>query len=207
MWCLPLVPADSIRAEDSKEKSLCAMSRSSLFRNVASEYPWSESETMNLELNVARLPATSLGLHKLASWRLQSYFFTNIRFLVLPKIRTKVLMRPPKIPKLQRNAESIPSPTRRSHIKPPLSGNKSFISTPTFWVVFTKTEQRSSYGNQKMGNYQCMFALAPSLCLQNIGRYEIMTGLPLRHHYADPLRPKAMRIPSIDIQNAKVLER
>ena len=37
---LPLVPqlADGIRAIDLKEKSLCAMSRSSLFKNTAFGY-------------------------------------------------------------------------------------------------------------------------------------------------------------------------
>jgi len=40
---------------------------------------------MKLELNVVHLPTASLGLYKLASWRLESYFFNNIRFLALPK--------------------------------------------------------------------------------------------------------------------------
>jgi len=40
---------------------------------------------MNLELNVVRLRATSLALYKLASWRLDLYFFPNNPVPTLPK--------------------------------------------------------------------------------------------------------------------------
>ena len=56
----------------------------------------------------------------------------------------------------------------------------------------------------KMGNYQCMFALAPSLSVVKKKEYKNhMTGLLLQHQYFDLLRLKAMSIPGMEVQKAR----
>ena len=110
VWCLPLVPqlADGIRAKDSKSNRY-ARCRGLRFTKPLSTLPWPKFKTSAKRSHVVRLRATSLGLYKVASWRLGCYLFTNICFRVLPKIRAKVLMRTRKIPELQRYAESVSS--------------------------------------------------------------------------------------------------
>ena len=112
VWCLAVAPRlVNSSSRRLKDKSLCAMLRFSLFEDTAFGYPCSEAKRKVVQLHVVRLPATSLGLYKLASWRLESYFSTDIHFLIYQKNSADDFMiRPPKIPKLQRNAESVLSP-------------------------------------------------------------------------------------------------
>jgi len=68
--------------------------------------------------------------------------------------------------------------------------------------------QTSFYGNQKMGNYKCMFcACGFSSPSQKGWDVNLMTEVPLQQQHSYFLRPKAIAGPGMDIQNAKVLER
>ena len=183
------------------------MSRPSLSKNTAFGYPWSESKTSAKRSHVVRLRVTSLALYKLASWRLDFNFFIHLRFLVLSKMNSEYSDENSKNSTATRTCWELPvlGPVAYKAVSVPTTG-ALLLNQPSELDIPKCTRQLSmGTKNGRLSVHVC--ACAFFLCLHKSPWYIFMTGPPLQHQHSYFLRPKAIAVPGVDIQNAKVLER